>query len=102
MTSLDFLKALSVLRYLILLIKRELNIQMPYKISLSAIIIKISFLSSLLISLHHESVNGGSCTKTNISIYRDCLTGILVGLTDIPIELIGILVEFTDMPIEVI
>ena len=77
--------------------------------SLSAITIKIFFLSNLLISLYHESVNGGFCTKTNISAYRDCLADMPVGLTDIPIELIdmpvelaGIPVELVDMPIKVI
>ena len=93
--SLNFLKALSVLGYLILLIKCKLNIQTPYRISLSAITTKILFLSSLLISLHHKSVNGGFCTKTNISIYRDCLADIPIGLIDMPIKLI-------DMPIEII
>ena len=63
--------------------------------SLSAITTKIFFLSSLLISLCCESVNGGSYTKTNISIYRDCLVDIPIGLTDIPIKLI-------DIPMEVI
>ena len=106
--SLDFLKALSVLGCLILLIKRELNIQTPYRISLSAITTKIPFLSSLLISLRRESVNRGSCTKTNISICRDCLADIPAGLTDIPIELTDMLMELmgiptklTNMPVEV-
>ena len=88
--SLDFLKALLVLGYLILLTKRELNIWMPYGMSLSAITTKTLFLSSLLISLRRESVNGASCTRTDISVYRDCLVDIPVGLTDIPIELIDI------------
>ena len=84
--SLNFSKALLVLRYLILLIKHKLNIQTPCGISLFAITIKTPFLSSPLISLRRESVNGASCTRTNISIYRDCLI-------DMPIELIGISIE---------
>ena len=75
---------------------------MPCRISLSAITIKISFLSSLLISLRCESVNGVSCTKTNISTCGDYLTDIPVGLIDIPIELAGMPAELIDMPIEVI
>ena len=75
---------------------------MPYKMSLSAITTKISFLSSLLISLCCEFVNRGFCTKTNISACGDCLTDIPVGLADIPVELIGIPAELTDMPVEVI
>ena len=63
--------------------------------SLSAITIKIFFLSSLLVSLCRKSVNGGFCTRTNISVYGDCLTDIPVGLADIPAELV-------DMPVEVI
>ena len=63
--------------------------------SLFAITTKTLFLSSLLISLCHKSVNGGSCTKTNISTCGDCLTDIPAGLTDIPTKL-------TDMPVEVI
>jgi hypothetical protein len=76
-------------------IKRELNIQTPYGTSLSAITIKTPFLSSLLISLCYKSVNGASCTKTDISICRDCLT-------DIPVELIDMPVELMDIPVEVI
>ena len=51
---------------------------MPYRMSLSTITIKIPYLSSPLISLCRESVNGGSCTRTNISIYRDCFTDISI------------------------
>ena len=69
--------------------------------SLSAITTKIPFLSSPLISLRRESVNGGSCTRTDISVCGDCLADIPVGLADIPIELVGMPVELTDMPIEV-
>ena len=75
---------------------------MPYKISLSTITIKTPFLSSLLISLHRESVNGVSCTRTNISICGDCLANISVGLADIPIELANIPIELTNIPIKVI
>ena len=60
------------------------------------------FLSSPLISLCRESVNGGSCTRTNISIYRNCLMGIPTELADISIELIDMPVELIDMPAEVI
>ena len=73
MMSFDFLKALLVLKYLISLMKRELNIWTPYGMSLSIITAKTPFSSSPLIFLHHKSVNGVSCTKTDIFIYRDCL-----------------------------
>ena len=63
---------------------------------------KIPFLSSLLISLRYKSVNGVFYTKTNISICGDCLADIFIGLTDIPIELTGMLVGLIDMPIKVI
>ena len=76
MTSLDFLKALLVLGCLILLIKYELNIQTPYRTSLSVITAKTPFLSSLLISLYLKSIKGVSYTRTNISIGGDCLTDI--------------------------
>ena len=52
---------------------------MSYGISLSIITAKIPFLSSLLISLRRESVNGVSYTRTNISVGGDCFA-------DIPIE----------------
>ena len=70
------MKALLVLKYLILLIKYKLKIQMPYKMSFSIITAKISFLSSLLISLHYKSVKGVSYTRTNISAGRGCLADI--------------------------
>ena len=73
---------------------------MPYRMSLSAITTKILFLSSPLISLCRESVNGGSCTKTNIFIYGDCLADMPVGLADIPIKLIDMPVELTGIPVE--
>ena len=82
---------------------------MPYRTSLSTITTKISFLSSPLISLRRESVNRGSCTKTNISTYRDCLADMPVGLadipaklTDMPAKLTGMPAELTDMPVEAI
>jgi len=56
-----------------LLIKHKLNIQTPCGTSLSIITVKMPFLSSLLISLCYKSVKGVFCTKTNISIGRDCL-----------------------------
>ena len=62
---------------------------------------KIPFLSSLLISLCRESVNGGFCTKTNISACGDCLVDIPVGLVDIFIKLTDIPAELADMPVEV-
>jgi hypothetical protein len=68
---------------------------MPYRMSLSAITTKTLFLSSLLISLCYKSVNRASCIRTDISVYRDCLT-------DIPIELVDMPVELADMLIEVI
>ena len=70
--------------------------------SFSAITIKIFFLSSSLISLYCESVNGGSCTRTNISICRDCLVDIPVGLIDIPIKLIDMPIELIGIPIKLI
>ena len=48
--------------------------------------VKMPFLSSPLISLYYKSVKGVSYTRTNISIYRDCLV-------NIPIELIGMSIE---------
>jgi hypothetical protein len=86
MTSLDFLKALSVPGCLILLTKRELNIWMPCRISLSIITAKTPFLSSLLISLRRESVNGASCIKTDISACGDYLVNMPVELADMPVE----------------
>ena len=62
--------------------------------SFSIITAKTPFLSSPLISLYYESINGASCTKTDISIYRDCLA-------DIPVELADIPAKLTDMPVEV-
>ena len=61
---------------LISLIKRKLNIQTPYRISLSIITAKTPFLNSLLISLHHKSVKGVSYIKTDISVGGDCLINI--------------------------
>ena len=72
MTSLDFLKALLVLRCLILSIKCELNMRTPCGMSLSVITAKTPFLSSLLISLCCKSVKGASCTRTDISVCGDC------------------------------
>ena len=74
---------------------------MPYKTSLSAITTKTPFLSSLLISLRHKSVNRGSCTKTDISACRDCLADMPAGLVDILIELTDMPAKLTGMPIEV-
>ena len=76
MTSLNFLKALLVLGRLILLIKYKLNIQTPYRTSLSIITTKMPFLSSPLISLRRESVKGVSCIRTDISVGRSCLADI--------------------------
>ena len=70
---------MSVLKYLIILIKYKLNIQTPYKISLFIITIKMPFLSSLLISLYYKSIKGVSYTKTDISAGGNYFV-------DIPIE----------------
>ena len=78
MTSLNFLKALLVLGCLILLMKRELNIQAPCGMSLSIMTTKTPFSSSLLISLRRESIKGVSCIRTDISVGGDCLTDIFV------------------------
>ena len=93
---------MSVPGCLILLTKHELNIRTPYRTSLSAITTKTPFLSSLLIFLRYKSVNGGSCTRTNISACRDCLANMSMGLTDIPIKLAGMPAGLTDIPIKVI
>ena len=77
MTSFDFSKALLVLGCLILSTKHELNIRTLCGTSLSTITIKTPFSNSPLISLCRESVNGVSCTRTDISINRDCLVDIL-------------------------
>ena len=66
--------ALLVLGYLILLIKRKLNIRTPCGTSLSVITIKTPFLSSPLISLYRKSIKGFSYTRTNISIGKGYLT----------------------------
>ena len=54
--------------------------------SLSAITTKTLFLSSLLISLRCEFVNGAFCTRTDISACRDCLADMPVELVDMPAE----------------
>ena len=64
---------------------------------LSAITTKTPFSSSPLISLHHKSINKTSCTRTNISAYRDCLVDILVELVNIPVKLAGIPAELMDI-----
>ena len=102
MTSLDFLKALSVLGCLILLTKRKLNIRTPCGTSLTVITMKIPFLSSLLISLRHKSVNGASCTRTDISACGDCLADISAELVDVPAELADIPAELADAPAELV
>ena len=99
--SLNFLKALLVLGCLILLIKHELNIQTPCGMSFSTMTTKTPFSSSLLISLHRESVNGVSYTRTDISAYRVCLADMPAELADIPAELADIPAELADMPAEV-
>ena len=70
--------------------------------SFSAMTIKTLFLSSLLISLRYKFVNGVSCIRTDISVYRDCLADIPVELIDIPAELVDMPVELINMPAEVI
>ena len=62
---------------------------------------KTPFSSSPLISLYHESINGVSCTKTNISVYRDCLIDMPAELADVPTKLIDIPTKFANMPTEV-
>ena len=69
-----------------MLIKRELKIQTPYGTSFSVTTAKTPFLSSPLISLYYKSIKGVSYTRTDISIYGDCLA-------DIPIELAGMSIE---------
>ena len=54
--------------------------------SLSAITTKTLFSNSPLISLYCKSMNRASCTRTNISTYRDCLADIPIELMDIPVE----------------
>ena len=44
----------------------------------SVITVKTPFSSSLLIFLRRESIKGVSCTKTDISVGRDCLADIPV------------------------
>ena len=67
MTSLDFSKALSVLKCLISSINRELNIRTPYGTSPFITTVKTPLSSSLLISLRRESVKGVSYIRTDIS-----------------------------------
>jgi len=59
MTSLDFLKALSILVFLILLINQELKILTPFRTSTILINLKTPFLSKLFISLRRDFVNNG-------------------------------------------
>jgi len=59
MTSLDFLKALSVLAFLTLLINRELKILTPFGTSAVSMNLKTPFLSKPFISLCRDSVNDG-------------------------------------------
>ncbi len=59
MTSLDFLKALSVLIFLISLTNWELKILTPSRTSIILINLKIPFLSKLFISLYQDFVNSG-------------------------------------------
>ena len=54
--------------------------------SFSAMTTKTPFLSSLLISLRRKSVNGVSCTRTDISACGDCLADMPAELADIPAE----------------
>ena len=68
--------------------------------SLFIITIKTPFLSSPLIFLCRKSVNGASCTRTNISTYRDCLIDIPAELADIPVKLTDIPAELADTPAE--
>ena len=74
---------------------------MPCRTSLSIITVKMPFLSSPLISLCHESVNGVSCTRTNISACGDCLADMPAELVDMPAGLAGMPIGLADMPTEV-
>ena len=49
-----------------MLIKRKLNIRMPYKPFLFIITAKTPFLNSLLISLYYKSAKGDSYIRTSI------------------------------------
>ena len=69
--------------------------------SFSIITAKTPFSSNLLISLHCESVNGVSCTRTDISTCGDCLADISIELADMPTGLTDMPVEFADIPTEV-
>ena len=55
---------------------------------------KTLFSSSPLIFLRHKSINKVSCTRIDISIYRNCLV-------DIFAELIDVLIKLTDMLVKV-
>ena len=70
--------------------------------SFSVITVKTPFLSSLLISLHHNFINGVSCTRTNISACKDCLADMPVKLTDMPVELMDMPIELAGMPMGLI
>ena len=78
MTSLDFSKALLILECLISSTNRELNIQTPYRTSLSVTTVKTPLSSSPLISLRRESVKGVSYTRTDISIDGSCFISIFI------------------------
>jgi hypothetical protein len=69
--------------------------------SFSAITTKTPFLSSPLISLYYESINGVSCTRTDMFIYRDCFADMLAELADMPIKLADMPVKLADISIEV-
>ena len=62
-----------MLKYLISLIKCELKIQTPYKMSFFITTAKTPFLNSLLISLYYKFVKGVFYTKPNISAGGDWL-----------------------------
>ena len=62
--------------------------------------VKTPFLSSLLIFLCRESVNGTSYTRTNMSIGGGYLTDIPIELADMPVELTDMPIELADMSIE--
>src|SRR6266702_4950169 len=68
MTSLDFLKALSVLAFLILLTNQELKILTLFKMFAVSINLKTPFLSKLFISLCQDFVNSNKvCSGVVIS-----------------------------------
>jgi hypothetical protein len=80
--------------------KHKLNIWTPCGTSFSIITAKTPFSNSPLISLYHKSIKGVSCTRTDISIYKDCLADMPVKLIDMPVKFINVPAKFVNMPIK--